>query len=212
MTALCYALKCIEPEIFVTRVATMVRLAGCLLSKLDPRVVSLTRETYNSHRFVLFALCHIFILIEQVAPGQFNTQHEKGVFNTVRQRLQEIKDNQSCYRLYFEAEFADQILCHLAIEPVHDVPFLFRRLMLKCVGCGYLLHGISGAASFDIDIDAVKQGYESLREAAGRSDVERKPWFRELVGLDVLILLASRQSVCVEDLSRHYKQLLAVQQ
>ena len=212
MVALCFALKNVEPDVFDGDVTNLLKLASYLLDLLDPSSVTLTTETYNSHRYTLFALRRAFLLTQQVAPKQLNPRHEEGVYITFKSRLEKIKENQTHFPIYFEAQYIEQILHRLTVEPADQSVQLFRRLMLAGAGGAYLLHAVRRTLAVDVDVDAIKQGYQSLKEATAASSVNQRRWFEELVSLDVAAMLLCKEPDTPEDFLKCYEELIALQQ
>ena len=85
------ALLRIDKSVFKANPRQLVRLANCLLSKLDPTKTPFTKGFYASHINTLSALHQTFVALQQVEPRLFDPESKSRIYQQFKSCLKKIK-------------------------------------------------------------------------------------------------------------------------
>jgi hypothetical protein len=101
MQGLYRILPMIDPDVFEGDPSCIIDLAFLLLDeKLNPSKKVFTKSNYPTHSPVLDALNQILVLIQQVAPGEWNVKRENWPYQKIKSQLEDIAKLDSCYSRY----------------------------------------------------------------------------------------------------------------
>ena len=174
--ALEYTLPTIDIAVFDGDPERLIQLANGLLARLNPRCTVFSKETYPSHRIMLYALHQALVLIQQVAPNQLNPTQEEGLYSRFKGEFKAISEMAGYYPIRYHALLLEQSLQRL--ESAKDLPEDIR----KRVG-----HGLKGVIYFgqvaralselNFNIEDFMKGCANLKAAFTSKSITAAAWY-----------------------------------
>ena len=195
-----HILAALDPTIFDGNPNTLIRLGDKLLAKLEVSDNIFDQNTFPTHQSTLHALHHVLMLINTITPNQWNPHQADGPYQKYKDRVKYIYEEIRYYPIRYHAQLLKQAL-RLLEEPEARVQAIGRRALHFSKGMIYLYQGIplpeipGIGGDPRIDLDALQQGLEEIRQAFKRKrDKHWYPWFIELTQKCVPLLKSSQAS------------------
>ena len=184
--ALVYVLAHIDPTIFAGNPQPLLDLGTNLLAKLNPSQREFKQADYPSARASLEALFQALFLAKEVAPGHLNVR-EGGLYQSFRDRLQEIIDRAQYYPVRYQSRILMQIL-HLLEAPEPDREGNMRRIAQGLLGAVNLVAVGQGLATGELRPAELQEGIALLQRAFAGQRIQPEPWYSELLSLEEAML------------------------
>ena len=189
--ALAYVLAHINKAIFVGDPHSLLTLGDNLLAKLNPSQREFKQADYPSARASLEALFQALFLAKEVAPGHLNVR-EGGLYQSFRNRLQEIINRAQYYPVIYQSRILMQTLRLLeSSEP--DLEGNLRRIAQGLLGVANLVAVGQGLATGELKPAELQEGIGLLQQAFEGQRIQPEAWYSELLSLEAAMVQCLQQ-------------------
>ncbi|MEO1300689.1 MAG: NACHT domain-containing protein, partial [Bacteroidota bacterium] len=185
--ALDITLQKIDSKLWEGDTTNLILAINILLDKLERSEFS--RATYITHGFIFDALHTALLLFPKVDRNGLSPEVKGGHYETLQQKLSDIKfaagKYPHSYPIVYHISLLEQSLRRLKLNKQNtDFGEYLERTwkVLKGLSYGYNA-GIELATNLKIELDALENSWQTIREALQNNEIPKETWYEQLLEL-----------------------------